>query len=295
MHRQETQKKNIAVYNLIGLDANKVKLIALLSMTIDHIGVYGFETPFVRGYYSVIRYIGRIAAPLFLFMLIESIRHCQSMSRFAVKIYLAAIFTGIIYAITNYYKGGIDGVYTPGNILFSYFYVIIFCSLYNKAKSSDCAKRFYYLISAIIIVYFPKIIFDAVKHYHFGLSESFVINHPQSYQLLDDLFNSLICPIQYVEYSWIFVLLGVLLYIFPTRKTQILIFSLFSCLSYLGSTLHLYTLYCADFFSNTQFFMILSIPIYAIYNGDRGRKTKVFYYLYYPIHQTLLRILFAFA
>ena len=62
-----------------GLDANKVKLIALLSMTIDHIAVYGFEKEFIWNYYSIIRCIGRIAAPLFLLMLIESINHCQNL------------------------------------------------------------------------------------------------------------------------------------------------------------------------------------------------------------------------
>lgn len=100
---------------LRGLDANKVKLIALLSMTIDHIGVYGFEKAFIWNHYSIIRCIGRIAAPLFLLMLIESIHHCQNLLRFALRIYLAAVFTGTVYAITNYYNGGINGIYMPGN------------------------------------------------------------------------------------------------------------------------------------------------------------------------------------
>ena len=276
-----------------GLDANKVKLIALLSMTIDHIAVYGFEKEFIWNYYSIIRCIGRIAAPLFLLMLIESINHCQNLLRFALRIYLAAVFTGTVYAITNYYNGGINGIYMPGNILFSYFYVIILSSLYSGAISVKGIKRFCYRVALITIVYFPKVLFDAVVQHHLGLSESFVINYPQIFQLLDDLLHALICPIQYVEYSWIFVLLGFFLYISPSKYVQICVFSLFSLLSFCGYTFQWNIPYCAGFFSKAQFMMILAIPIYIVYNGNRGQQNKAFFYLYYPIHQTVLRLLFA--
>jgi len=58
-----------------GLDATAIKLIALVIMTMDHIGAYGTDIPFVRENYMLLRQIGRIAAPLFLFVFTDSMRH----------------------------------------------------------------------------------------------------------------------------------------------------------------------------------------------------------------------------
>ena len=48
-----------------GLTGNQLKLIALISMTIDHIGFMLF--PRVK----ILRVIGRIAFPMFAFLIVE--------------------------------------------------------------------------------------------------------------------------------------------------------------------------------------------------------------------------------
>ena len=45
------------------------------------------------------------------------------------------------------------------------------------------------------------------------------------------------------------------------------------------------------FILNDQWFMILSLPFILLYNGQRGRKMKYFFYVYYPLHVYLLVIL----
>lgn len=43
-------------------------------MTLDHLGAYGFSVPVLGKHYSIFRVFGRIAAPLFLFTLTESVK-----------------------------------------------------------------------------------------------------------------------------------------------------------------------------------------------------------------------------
>ena len=43
-----------------------------------------------------------------------------------------------------------------------------------------------------------------------------------------------------------------------------------------------------EIFLDGQYWMIMAIPFIWLYNGQRGRKTKVFFYLYYPLHMYLL-------
>ena len=45
------------------------------------------------------------------------------------------------------------------------------------------------------------------------------------------------------------------------------------------------------FILNDQWFMILSLPFILLYNDQRGRKMKYFFYVYYPLHVYLLVIL----
>lgn len=59
-----------------GLDSFQIKVIACLCMTVDHIGAY-ISNDFVMKYYGLLRIVGGIAAPLFLFILVQSIRYTR--------------------------------------------------------------------------------------------------------------------------------------------------------------------------------------------------------------------------
>ena len=45
------------------------------------------------------------------------------------------------------------------------------------------------------------------------------------------------------------------------------------------------------FAQNPQWFMIAALPFMLLYNGQRGRSMKYFFYLYYPLHVYALTFL----
>ena len=46
--------------------------------------------------------------------------------------------------------------------------------------------------------------------------------------------------------------------------------------------------FAAIFLNSLQLNMALALPFMALYNGQRGRPVKWFFYWYYPLHRTAL-------
>ena len=72
-------------------DTSQLKYIALIAMTIDHIAAYMFEIPIVLMYKQELRMLGRISAPIFLFVLIQSVRFTSSRVHLLIRLYIAGI------------------------------------------------------------------------------------------------------------------------------------------------------------------------------------------------------------
>ncbi len=125
-----------------GLTAAQIKWIALILMTVDHLGAFGFEIPAIGRYYTRLRAVGRLAMPLFLFLLVQSIRHTRSKPRFLLRLYVAGMCTELFVAATNFFLGDLFGVHSPGNILFSFFYAALYILLIEACTSALRARRF---------------------------------------------------------------------------------------------------------------------------------------------------------
>ena len=109
--------------------------------------------------------------------------------------------------------------------------------------------------------------------------------------LTDAFFPSLL----YAEYTPIFLGLGVLLYFAKTKGLQCGVFALF-CLACIGMLYYCYghvdfylsVRYLTVIVNETQCWMVLALPLLLLYNGQRGRPVKWFFYWYYPLHRTAL-------
>lgn len=260
-----------------------LKLIALLFMTIDHLGAYGFSVPVFRKYYSVFRVLGRIAAPLFLFTLTDSIRKTSNQGKLLLRLYFAAVLVGATTTFMNYFFGNSLGEYAQDNIFFTYFYTAIYCILIEKIRGSVLSHNWEktLLLSMMLL---------AVSVFPHFLSLVFWQLHVKS-QFLQDLFYSFVCSPLKVQYTPLFCIMGVIMYFSKASYTKAAVFIFFSMLSYsLRFSSYLQESIFSDFFGYPQYWMILAAPFMLLYNGSRGKGRKWLFYMYYPIHRYIIII-----
>lgn len=109
-----------------GINANILKTIAIIAMVIDHIGVYFM--PFIPEIlYDVLRCIGRIAMPIFSYLIVQGFFHTKNFKKYVIRLGICAVITQILITILMvinkiYVPKYIDAIYiyTNGNVLFSY-------------------------------------------------------------------------------------------------------------------------------------------------------------------------------
>lgn len=97
-----------------GISGSTLKLIAIITMFIDHIGAAIVEKmpSFSMSnnnslYYTdmVLRYIGRIAFPIFCFLLVEGFLHTRDTKKYAFRLFLFALISEIPFDLA--FKGHI--------------------------------------------------------------------------------------------------------------------------------------------------------------------------------------------
>lgn len=72
-----------------------LKIIALLSLILDHIGKFISSTP------VVLRWLGRLAAPIFLFVASESWTYTSSKGKYLLRLYLSSVLMGALQYILD--------------------------------------------------------------------------------------------------------------------------------------------------------------------------------------------------
>lgn len=267
--------------NFRGLSSYQIKLVALFFMTIDHLGAYGFSVSILGKCYSVFRVLGRIAAPLFLFTLTESIRKTSNQCKLLLRLYVAAILVGITTTFMNYFFGNSLGEYAQDNIIFTYFYTAIYCIFIEKIKSNvlSCRWRKALLLIALLLA------ISAFPHF---LSTAFLQLHVKS-KFLQDLFYSFVCSPLKVQYTPLFCIMGVTMYFLKASYAKAIVFILFSMLSYnLRFSRYFQESIFSDFFGYPQYWMALAAPFMLLYNGSRGKESKWLFYIYYPVHRYVI-------
>lgn len=76
-----------------GLSGNQLKLIALITMTVDHMGLILFDQ------FILLRIVGRLAFPIFAWMIAEGCRHTRSMGRYLGVMAAVAFVCQVVYLI----------------------------------------------------------------------------------------------------------------------------------------------------------------------------------------------------
>lgn len=110
-----------------------LKFIAIITMTIDHIGVV-FGTPF----YNLLRAVGRLSFPIFAFLLTEGYVHTKSFSKYFLRLLVLALISEVIY---DYVFFG-SFVYRGANNIF-FTLALGLLTLFLLDKSKGLIKKYF--------------------------------------------------------------------------------------------------------------------------------------------------------
>lgn len=266
-----------------GLSSYQIKLIAVFFMTLGNLAAYGGELKFVSNYSMVLSMLGTISAPLFLYMLTESIHHTRNKQHFLFRLYYAAICVGLFTTLSNICTGNIVGFYRQDNIIFTYFYTALYIISIERIIYGLRSH-----IKAEINFGMLGIIASLIAHLIVVFLRSTFVDNIYSAAWFDSFIES---PL-YVEYTSIFILLGILIYFSKAKWQKALVVFLFSLLS--SSDMlesHFISTPISTFFNYPRHFMAFAIPFMLLYNGTRGKENKSFFYIYYPFHRYCISLL----
>ena len=215
-----------------------LKLIAIITMTIDHIGVV-FGTPF----YNLLRAVGRLSFPIFAFLLTEGYVHTKSFSKYFLRLLVLAVISEIIYDYVFFgsfiYRGA-------NNIFFTLALGLLTLFLLDKSKS-------------------------LIKRYFKDKVDLFIIL-PITY-LLIIVIMGLMGEFLNFSYGMLGILVISFFYLFKTNFPLVVI------------SVSLSTLILGE---GVQYFSLFSLILIYFYNQKLGKKSKLFFYLYYPLHILVL-------
>lgn len=114
-----------ATINLPHLSGSALKVIAIISMVVDHCAYYLMEHDTLL--YEVMRCFGRIAFPVFAFLVAEGFRHTQNRMRY----FLQLLFFAVTSEVPWYLLNGADGTH---NVMFTLALGVMALAVFEKLK-----------------------------------------------------------------------------------------------------------------------------------------------------------------
>lgn len=118
-----------------------LKIIALSSMIIDHYGaIFQSNIP-------IYRIIGRIAFPIYCFLLVEGYTHTKNIKKYAIRLLLFALISEIPFDFAFY--GGIN--FSHQNIFFTLFIGLVTMYLLDRQDGNNGLGRTIVIIGAFIL------------------------------------------------------------------------------------------------------------------------------------------------
>lgn len=262
-----------------GLSSTGLKWIALILMVLDHIHYFFAYTGRVPEWFSM---AGRLAAPLFLFCLVEGFSHTHDRRRYFMK----------VYAI---------------HLLMSGLLLLMLCGLLPIRPDGFYPMNGMMTSFSILMVVFQGIDWLGEKRWGPGLAAVVLpLAWPVLASMLMGMAPALQMPLSVLGYTFLpmwnsnpdagigTILTGILLYGFrKNRRVQAGVFAGFTVLYYFLYPLLVFSQspefhWTMMFTTAYEWYGALAALLMLCYNGERGRGPKRFFYVFYPAHVYIL-------
>ncbi len=255
------------------LNATQIKIIAIVLMVFDHIHQMFAHV----GAPIWLTWLGRPVFVLFLFASADSFYYTHDRKKYLTRLLLGSWFMTVFSAALQTMILPNDNIVLMNNAFSTFFvaglYMLFWDILRNGVREKRAGK-----IAGAILLFFVPVLAALPALWVSGLE----ISPPWLFQALVVL-TGLIPNILFVEGGPLLVVLGLLLYVLRKwRWAQAAAVAAYSILLFVSSS---------D--PSNQWLMIFAIIPMLLYNGEKGRGMKRFFYIFYPAHIYLLYIIAA--
>ncbi len=243
-----------------GLNSNQLKLIAAVSMLIDHVGYILFP------FFEIFRIIGRLAFPIFAFCLAEGCRYTKNRLRYLLTIGGCAAVFQIVFIVA---AGG-----NVINIFGTFALSICLCFAFDKLKTRKIGGFLLFGLAVFAVYVFCRLV--PVDYGFVGvlLPLSAYVFDSKPTDVRSD--TATVTDGEQTDEN-------VTLSLDETPASNVGKWSKFLCF-----TLTLATLAAVGGW-NIQYYALLAVPILSLYNGQYGsKKFKYWFYVFYPLHLVLI-------
>lgn len=258
----------------IEISSNALKVIVIIIMIIDHIGMFMFGKIDYDKYYFL-RSIGRMAMPVFTYLVVQGYFYTKDRKRYIFRLFCLAVVTQIVLFIIKFlseliFFSRVSDACNTLNVVFSYTFSIIIISILDNRKISNNSIIDVIIKTATLIT----IILAYIKlNIEYELRIPFII---LGFYIIEKVFMSkegkLLHKKEYKTYKR------------KILEKIIYLISIFMIL-YISIIPIKQTPGC-------KYATLGSIVLIALYNGNKGKNSKWGQYLFYIIYPLQYIILY---
>lgn len=234
------------------LPASILKIVAVISMTIDHFAAAVLEFWYLKSeaagmpyadqmyrLYYVMRCIGRLAFPIYCFLLVEGFFHTRSKAKYARNLAIFALVSEIPFDLAFWHA---------------------------RWFTLDYQNVFFTLLFGFLAMLLMQLAWEKIEPLFFRIFTMIAIA----------IFFLVLAEVCHTDYGGWGVLTVVLMY--ALRSWRVAAGAAGCTVLTLSQPIEGWT------------FCIL--PLLALYNGKRGKQRKFFFYIYYPAHLLILYLVY---
>ncbi|MCI8716957.1 MAG: hypothetical protein HFH64_02155 [Lachnospiraceae bacterium] len=298
-----------------------LKILAVIFMTIDHIGEFLPDTPIL------LRWIGRIAYPVFAFCCVQGFLHTRNQKKYLFRLYVAGVLMAVVLCILNaFFSSGLHETQVKNNIFTTLFqFVLLMWVIENKSRKNIIRYVLYQIlmlaaiwgmvwgivileeyievpwwIENILIGLFHNLFYHEGSLFFSIVGLAFYIPYKikkngtlKQYNMIGAVFYVAAVAI-FVSINYLDIYTRILFWLRRFFGADSFIFMIYeNIMVILGvgdMELNTFTSYTARdmFLQEYQWMMIFAVPLFLFYNGKRGKGSRYFFYIYYVTHIAVL-------
>ena len=256
------------------MTSNQLKIIALVAMTIDHIGYFVF--PHILG----LRIIGRLAFPIFAFMIAEGCFYTRNKWRYLGTMFACALIMQLVYLVC------MNSLYQSIMTTFT-LSILTVIALQNANKKRDFLSICLLILMLAADVFICKFLGNFLPTFQidyglFGVLLPAITYLPHFFK---DKIDGSCCNNKYCNNS------AELEHMAESKKhiSKKMRYMMITCFA-IGLLLLCFDIVRPNW--NIQWYSLLSIVLLLFYNGKRGTwHMKYLFYIYYPCHIAVLYVI----